>query len=42
VLFQTQIPGWSFDSKRTLRKVQNGFIEYISIDRAGGSEVLHG
>ncbi|CAH0042142.1 unnamed protein product [Clonostachys rhizophaga] len=42
ILFQTKIPGWSFESKRTLRKVQNGFIEYMSMDRTGVLEVFHG
>jgi hypothetical protein len=35
ILFQTQRPGWSFDSKRTLCEGQNGFIEYMSINKLG-------
>lgn len=42
ILFQTKMPGWSFDSNRTLSRVQNGIIEYVSIDRAGALEVFHG
>jgi hypothetical protein len=35
ILFQTEIPGWSFDFKRTPCKGQNGFIEYLCFDRSG-------
>ncbi|CAH0047018.1 unnamed protein product [Clonostachys solani] len=35
ILFQTKMPGWSFDFKKTPCKVQNGFIEYLRFDRFG-------
>lgn len=33
ILFQTKMPGWSFDFKKTSYKGQNGFIEYLCFDR---------
>ncbi|CAH0003524.1 unnamed protein product [Clonostachys byssicola] len=35
ILFQTEMPGWSFDFNKTPYKDQNGFIEYLCFDRVG-------
>lgn len=39
ILFQTEMPGWSFDFKKTPCGSHNGFIEYLCFDRFGRCSV---